>query len=189
MASDLKFDVYGVRETLVELRKYERETYTRITNDLKSSAEPAARAVGSKFPNQPFRTKNNWHTTGGRKGESEMPPYVGSSARKGVKVVVSTRRPRGNNRHGLIRLQQRDAGGAVYESAGSATKAAKGDGASASQRFISNLDKQGNTKSKKGQTRSRVMYWATKESLPLIEKAIQVSIRKIDGEVQKRLNG
>jgi hypothetical protein len=185
----IKVDVYGVRETLAELRKYERETYTRITNDLKSSAEPAATAVGSKFPNEPFRTKNNWHTSGGRRGNSKMPPYLGSSAKKGVKVVVSTSKPRGKNQHGLIRLQQKDAGGAVYESAGSATKAAKGAGASASQRFISNLDKQGNTKSRKGQTRSRVMYSQTKKNLPLIEKAMNISIRKIDSEVQKRLNG
>jgi hypothetical protein len=185
----MKLDVYGVRETLAELRKYERETYTRITNDLKTSAQPAAMAVGSKFPNQPFRTKNNWHTSGGRRGDSRMPPYVGSSAKNGVKVVVSTSKPRGNNQHGLIRLQQKDAGGAVYESAGSATKAAKGAGADASQRFISNLDKQGNTKSRKGRTRSRVMYPQTKKNLPLIEKAVEISIRKIDGEVQKRLNG
>ena len=185
----VKLDVYGVRETLAELRKYERETYTRITNDLKLSAEPAARAVGSKFPNEPFRRKSNWHISGGRKGTSRMPPYVGSSAKKGVKVVISTSKPRGSNQHGLIRLQQTDAGGAVYESAGSATKAAKGAGAAVSQRFISNLDKQGNTKSRKGSTRSRVMYSQTKKNLPLIEKAVEASIRKIDGEVQKRLNG
>ena len=185
----MKVDVYGVRETLAELRKYEKQTFTRISKDLKLSAEPLARLVGSKFPTQPFRTKNNWHTTGGRRGESEMPPYKGGSAQKGVKVVVSTRKPRGNNQHGLIRLQQKDAGGAVYESAGSATRAAKGAGASASQKFISNLDKQGNTKSRKGQTRSRVMYAETEKNLPLIEKAVEVSIRKIDGEVQKRLNG
>jgi hypothetical protein len=33
------------------------------------------------------------------------------------------------------------------------------------------------------------MYPATEKHLPLIEKAVEVSIRKIDGEVQKRLNG
>jgi hypothetical protein len=185
----IKVETYGVRETLAELHKYERRTSIRIRNDLKSSAEPLARIVGSKFPNQPFRTKNNWHTSGGRKGESEMPPYDGFSAKKNVKVVVSSRKPRGRNQHGLIRLQQKDAGGTVYESAGSATKAAKGAGASASRQFISNLDKQGNTKSSKGRTRSRVMFKETKKNLPLIEKAVEISIRKIDGEIQKRLNG
>jgi hypothetical protein len=182
----IKVDVYGVRETLAELHKYERQTYTRITNDLKTSAEPAAQAVASKFPDEPLM---NWHTSGGRRGNSRMPPYLGSSAKKGVKVVVSTRKPRGNNEHGLIRLQQKDAGGQVFDSAGSATMASKGAGASSSQKFISNLDKQGNTKSRKGRTRSRVMYPQTKKNLPLIEKAVEISIRKIDGEVQKRLNG
>jgi hypothetical protein len=37
--------------------------------------------------------------------------------------------------------------------------------------------------------RSRIMYPFTEKNLPLIEKAVEVSIRKIDGEVQKRLNG
>jgi hypothetical protein len=33
------------------------------------------------------------------------------------------------------------------------------------------------------------MYPQTKKNLPLIEQAVEISIRKIDGEVQKRLNG
>ena len=181
----IKVDVYGVRETLAELRKYEKQTYTRISDDLKSSAEPAARAVGSEFPDEPLA---NWHTTGGRKGNSRFPPYNGASAKKKVKVVISTRQPRGNNQHGLIRLQQSDAGGQIYDSAGSATKGARGSSASAGQKFIANLDKR--TKQSAGQGfRSRVMYPETKKNLPLIEKAVEISIRKIDGEVQKRLNG
>jgi hypothetical protein len=45
------------------------------------------------------------------------------------------------NQHGLIRLQQMDAGGQVYDSAGSVTKAKRGASASAGQKFIANLDK------------------------------------------------
>jgi hypothetical protein len=33
------------------------------------------------------------------------------------------------------------------------------------------------------------MFTATRKHLPLIEQAIEASISKIDGEVQKRLNG
>ena len=106
----IKVDVYGVRETLAELRKYERETYVTITNDLKLSAKPAADAVGKQFPDEPLA---NWHTSGGRKGNSRMPAYSGSSAKNKVKVAVSTSRPRGNSEHGLIRLQQMDAGAQV----------------------------------------------------------------------------
>jgi hypothetical protein len=182
----IKVDVYGVRETLAELRKYDAETFKRIKKDLIESAKPAAAAVGREFPDEPLM---NWHTSGGRLGsKSKFPPYNGASAKRKVKVVVVSTTPRGMNQYGLIRLQQMDAGGQVYDSAGSVTKAARGASASAGQKFIANLDKR--TKQSAGQGfRSRVMYPQTKKNLPLIEKAVEVSIRKIDGEVQKRLNG
>lgn len=182
----IKVDVYGVRETLAELRKYDAETFKRIKKDLIESAKPAAAAVGREFPDEPLM---NWHTSGGRLGsKSNLPPYNGASAKRKVKVVVSTRRPRGMNQYGLIRLQQMDAGGQVYDSAGAVTKAARGASASAGQKFIANLDKRSKQSAGNG-WRSRVMYPETKKNLPLIEKAVEASIRKIDGEVQKRLNG
>jgi hypothetical protein len=182
----IKVDVYGVRETLAELRKYERVTFNRISSDLKTSAQPAATAVGRAFPDEPLM---NWHTSGGRlKSKSNLPPYNGASAKRKVKVAISTKKPTGISQHGLIRLQQMDAGGQVYDSAGSQTKAARGASASAGQKFISNLDKR-SLKSSGQKYRSRIMYPFTEKNLPLIEKAIEISIRKIDGEVQKRLNG
>jgi hypothetical protein len=182
----IKVDVYGVRETLAELRKYERVTFNRISSDLKTSAKPAAIAVGRAFPDEPLL---NWHTSGGRlSSKSRLPPYNGSSAKSKVRVAISTKKPTGIGQHGLIRLQQMDAGGQVYDSAGSKTKAARGASASAGQKFISNLDKRSLQSSGK-KYRSRIMYPFTEKNLPLIEKAIEVSIRKVDGEVQKRLNG
>ena len=183
----IKVDVYGVRETLAELRKYERETFNRISSDLKTSAQPAAAAVGRAFPDEPLM---NWHTSGGRlSSKSRLPPYNGGSAKSRVKVALSTKKPTGIGQHGLIRLQQMDAGGQVYDSAGAKTKAARGASASAGQKFIANLDKRSVIQSSGEKYRSRIMYPFTKKNLPLIEKAIEVSIRKIDGEVQKRLNG
>ena len=183
----IKVDVYGVRETLAELRKYERETFNRISSDLKTSAQPIAAAVGRAFPDEPLM---NWHTSGGRKGKSRLPEYNGSKAKSKVKVGISTKRPTGMGQHGLIRLQQMDAGGQVYDSAGSITAGNHGSMATAGQKFVSNLDKNLRTKSKGGgKYRSRIMYPFTEKNLPLIEKAIEISIRKIDGEVQKRLNG
>ena len=181
-----KFDVHGVRETLAELRKYERSAYNIIEKDLKTSAKPAADAVGREFPDEPLM---NWHTSGDRKGEARLPPYNGSSAKSKVRVAVSTKKPTGVGQHGLVRLQQMDAGGQVYDSAGAQTKGARGASASAGQKFISNLDKRSKVKSSGQKYRSRIMYPFTEKNLPLIEKAIEVSIRKIDGEVQKRLNG
>jgi hypothetical protein len=183
----VKVDVYGVRETLAELRKYERTAYNIIEKDLKTSAKPAADAVGREFPEEPLM---NWHTSGARlTTESNLPPYIGNSAKKKVRVAVSTKKPTGIGQHGIVRLQQMDAGGQVYDTAGSDIGGARGAGASAGQKFVANLDKHLNVKTKKGKYRSRVMYPATEKHLPLIEKAVEVSIRKIDGEVQKRLNG
>jgi hypothetical protein len=183
----IKVDVYGVRETLAELRKYEVETFKRIRKDLMKSAQPAARAVGREFPDEPLL---NWHSSGGRLAtKSRLPPYNGAAAKSRVRVAISTKKPRGMQQYGLIRLQQMDGGAQVYDSAGSITAGGQGSMASAGAKFISNLDKHLKTKSKSGRYRSRVMYPATEKHLPLIEKAIEISIRKIDGEVQKRLNG
>jgi hypothetical protein len=182
----IKIDAYGVRETLVELRKYEREAYNDIEKDLKLSAQPAAKAVGQEFPDKPLR---NWHGGTRRRGKSRLPAYNGATAKAKVIVSVSTKKPNGIGQHGLIRLQQMDAGGQVYDSAGSAIKAIGGSSASAGQRFVANLDKHLKVKTTQGKYRSRVMYPATEKHLPLIEKAVEISIRKIDGEVQKRLNG
>jgi hypothetical protein len=182
----IKVDVYGVRETLAELRKYERQAYVTIEKDLKTSAKPAADAVGREFPDEPLL---NWHTSGGRKGKARLPEYNGASAKNKVRVAVSTKKPTGIGQHGLIRLQQSDAGGQVYDTAGSNIGAARGFGASAGQKFVANLDKHLRVKTRTGKYRSRVMYPATEKHLPLIEKAVEVSIRKIDSEVQKRLNG
>lgn len=182
----MKIDVYGVRETLLELRKYERQAYTIIEKDLKLSAKPAADAVGREFPDEPLM---NWHTSGDRKGKARLPQYNGAAAKSKVRVAVSTKKPTGVGQHGLIRLQQSDAGGQVYDTAGSNIGAGRGSGASAGQKFVANLDKHLKTKTKQGRYRSRVMYPATEKHLPLIEKAVEISIRKIDGDVQKRLNG
>jgi hypothetical protein len=182
----INVDVYGVRETLAELRKYEKQAYKTITDDLKLSAKPAADAVGREFPSEPLL---NWHTSGGRKGKARLPQYNGATAKNKVRVAVSTKKPTGIGEHGLIRLQQMDAGGQVYDTAGSNIGAARGSGASAGQKFVANIDKHLKVKTKQGRYRSRVMYPATEKHLPLIEKAVEVSIRKIDGEVQKRLNG
>jgi hypothetical protein len=183
----IKVDVYGVRETLAELRKYEVETFRTIKKDLLKSARPAATAVGRAFPDEPLR---NWHTSGGRlESKSNLPPYNGSVAKRKVKPVVVTKAPRGMHQYGLIRLQQMDGGGQVYDSAGSKTKGARGVDATAGQKFISNLDKRSIVQSSGKKYRSRIMYPFTEKNLPLIEKAVEVSIRKIDGEVQKRLNG
>lgn len=182
----VNIDTYGIRETLTELRRYEPDTYKELVKNLKNSAMPAAQAVGRMFPDQPLR---NWHTSGGRKGVSRMPPYSGSKAQNSVKPVTSLTRPQGINQHGLLRLQQQDAGGSVYDTAGSATAGARGRNASAAQKFVANLDRNSNIKSSGNKYRSRIMYGASEKYMPLIEAAVEIELAKINIQTQKRLNG
>jgi hypothetical protein len=182
----INIDTHGVRETLAELKRYEPEMYKELIKNLINSAQPAARAVGAMFPDEPLM---NWHTSGGRKGPSRFPPYNGSAAKSRVKPVTSIARPRGVGTYGLLRLQQMDAGAQIFDSAGSATAGRRGRGASAGQKFIANLDKRSTVKSDGKGFRSRVMYSATEKYLPLIEAAVEVELAKINIETQKRLNG
>ena len=181
----LNFDTHGIRETLAELKRYEPELYKELVQNLINSAQPAAMAVGSEFPNTPLK---NWHTSGGRLKGSRFAPYEGSRAKSKVKPVVSIAQPRGVGVHKLVRLQQQDAGASIFDTAGSATAGKLGRGSSDSQRFVANLDKRSNVKSSGKRYRSRVMLWATEKHLPLIEAAVEAEIAKINIQVQKRLS-
>jgi len=178
----IRVEVFGVQEALKELRDLEPKLYQRLTRDLKQSAGPLAKAVGMEFPQMPLL---NWGGDGSRKGRSRFPSYNDNLARSKVRTAVSTRQPRNKNEHGILRIQQMDAGGAVYDSAGSVTKATK---ASLGGMFIMNLDKDLNVKSKVPITRSRVLFPATEKHLPLLIPAIEASVARTEAAVQHTIN-
>jgi hypothetical protein len=164
-------EVHGLRETLAELRKYEPELFKEMRSDLMTSSGPLTSAVGSNFPALPLK---NWHTSGGRRGEKRMPPYNRSSAVKGIKPVLIT----GGRRNGILRIEQKDAGGQVYDSAG---------GRSSDSRFVKNLDKRSLIKSNPPRSRSRVMYSSVAEHMNLVEYNINRIIKKVDQRIQTRI--
>lgn len=176
-------EVYGVQEAIKYLREFETQAYKRITKDLKVTAQPIANKVGQEFPEEPLA---QWHTTGGRlQSKSRLPEYNTSRVRSSVKPATSIRKPRGGSQVGILRIQQMDGGGQVYDSAGSVTAAGR---ESMGGRFIKNLDKHLTTKSTQGRTRSRVMYPATKKYLPEIIAEIQRLIDDFGGEVSDQIN-
>ena len=176
-------EVYGVQEAIAYLKQFEVEAYKRITKQLRVTAQPIADKVGAEFPEEPLA---QWHTTGGRlKTKSRLPEYNTARVRKGVRPATSIRKPRGGGQVGILRLQQFDGGGQVYDSAGSVTRAGR---ESMGGKFIQNLDKHLTTKSTQGRTRSRVMYPATKKYLPEIIDEVQRLIDGFSGEVQDQIN-
>jgi len=173
---DVKIDVTGVKETLAELRKYDKELYKKVADELKGIAQPLAAEVGRSFPM--VSPLQRWHFEGERRGKSRMPPYNPSFAARGVKPIVYTGNRFVGKNVGILRLQQMDAGGQVFDGAGSQSPRA---------RMVLNLDKHRVTKSQGGGFRSRVMYGATKRGLPQIEDAIRKAIDDLNTIVVARI--
>ena len=184
MATALKF--YGISETLYYLKNYEKDLYDSLRKDLVNASQPLATLVGSHFPDEPLL---NWHTSGGRlQSKSRLPPYLGSVAQKSVKPKAGSGSIRGGTRASVIlRIQQNDAGGSVYDIAGSVTAGARGRGATAGQKFIANLDKNKSIQSKGSGGRSRILFGAIKANEAMIETDILEVIKKVDAYTTKAI--
>ena len=173
---DVMIDVVGVKDTLAQLRKYDKELYKKVADELKGIAQPLAAEVGRSFPM--VSPLQRWHIEGERRGKSRMPPYNPSTAARGVKPIVYTGNRFVGKNVGILRLQQMDAGGQVFDGAGSQSPRAG---------MVQNLDKHRAVKSKGGGFRSRVMYGATKRGLPQIEDAINKAIEDLNTIVVARI--
>ena len=176
----LKFGIStsGINETLRALRRMEKETYTALRKEMVEAGKPLARAVGDAFPKNFTRGTaplERWHKTG-RKGPSRLPGYDPSRVIKGVRAVAGTGLARSGGQR-ILRIQQMDGGGQVYDTAGSASNSP----------FIVNMDKRLRTKSQQRGFRSRVMYPAVKKNYPIIEEAVQRVIDKLEKQTERRL--
>lgn len=166
--------VYGIKETLQELRKFDRDLFNNLRKELKTSATPLAQAVGKDFPSKPL---SGWMGAG--RTVSGFPRYTGSTAQRGVKaapVRVSRRDPH------ILRIVQKDAAGAVFDGAGSKSQTA------VAVRFARNLDSKTPTRSKNGRTRSRVLYPSVKRQMPLVEGAVNKAVNNIERQTANRIS-
>jgi hypothetical protein len=166
----MPIEVHGLNETLGALRKVEPVLYKKIRNDLVGGAKDLTTAVGKDFPNKPLE---HWHSSGERRGKARMPPYSPNGAQRGVKAKVLTSR----KKSGILRIEQSNAGGQVYDAAG-------GDTAG---RFVKNLDKHLSTKSKPPRNRSRVMYGSVAGNLHLVEDRIRAVIKDTEKYIQAQI--
>ena len=176
MATDLQF--YGINETLRYLKEYEKDLYKTLRKDLVAKAQPLAQLVGSRFPDQPL---SNWLRTGERRGKARMPPYMVGKAKAGVKPISGTGSSRGKGQV-ILRIEQKNAGAQVYDSAG------RGNYETSGSTFIKNLDTKSATKSKRGKTRSRMMFGAVKGNQKMIEEDVVDVIKKVDAFTTKAIN-
>jgi len=177
MESEIKF--YGINETLFYLKNYEKELFDEFKKKLADAAQPLADLVGSRFPTK--SPLENWHSSGGRVGVKRLPAYRASTKTVQAKSGGFVRKT-AKGGQGILRIQQMDGGGQVYDSAGIGTYESK------SSTLIDNLDKHLKTKSKRGTTRSRILYGAVKANQHLVEEAIIKVVKEVDGYTTKRIN-
>lgn len=171
----IRFETYGIREAIAELRKYDRSMYEVIVKDLRDKGQPLASKVADAFPMQPFRRVSNWRTEG--RSKNGFPPYNGARVRAGVRPAITTAKPQVGRPTGIYRLEQKDGGGAVYDGAGRKT----------SSQFTTNLDRPYSTKSSSGKLRSRVMYGTMLANMNLVQEIIDETISKTNKIVQDNI--
>lgn len=178
---DIKVDATMLKQLMDDLRNYDKDLYKEVQKALVNSASPIATAVGARFPGKtPLK---NWHTTNRRKGEVDLPGYNAMNVRRGVKAVVPRQKFKGGQFRtvGILRLQQMNGAGQIFDTAGSKMANPKGD------RFIQNLDKRSRIKSSGNGFRSRVMYPFTKKYLPMVERSVATTIKAQNGRIRARL--
>lgn len=169
------YQVVGLNDTLRALKLFEPELYAKLRKDLVTDATPLANEIGSKFPNKPLK----WWKESGRAGNARMPGYNQSRAQTKVKPIAGTGREHSKGR-AILRLQQMDGGGQVFDSAG---------GQRAKSQFVMNLDKHSRVKSKGGRARSRILFPYTKKNLPLVQEIVAVVVKELEKQTTKRLTG
>ncbi len=182
MQWDIKIDATMLKQLMDDLRTYDKDLYKEVEKALKTSAQPIATAVGAKFPGKP--PLQHWHTGNKRRGVAKLPGYNAANVRRGVKAVVPRQKGFRGARFrtvGILRLQQMNGAGQIFDTAGSLMANPKGE------RFIQNLDKHSRIKSSGGGFRSRIMYPFTKKYLPLVEKSVATTINAQNGRIRARL--
>jgi hypothetical protein len=105
--------------------------------------------------------------------------YDGTAVRTGVRPKVQARKPR-NGVYNILRVQQMQAGGAVFDSAGSRKN----------NLFIRNLDTYSPVvgRSVVGRIRSRVLFKAVDKNKPMIEVVVRDVVDVTDRIVQNNIN-
>jgi hypothetical protein len=167
--------VEGVGTVVKYLRDYEPEVLKQLRTDLQTTGRVIALSAGQGFALYPLA---RWHSSLERLGPSRLPGYNKAAAVAGVKPVTTLRAPRaGVGQVPVLRIQQGDAGGQVYDSAGSQSAG----------RFVKNLDKHLRTKSTPGKTRSRVLFAGVKAQHEQIEAAFRLTTAKVDEYIERAI--
>lgn len=109
MSVEATIEVYGVRETLAELRRIDPVLRVKAVNKIKAAGSELTQIGAAQYTTD--TGLRGWSRTG-RLG------YDPSRVRKGVKIQVGGRTPRGAKAFPIVTLIQANPGGTLWDIAG-----------------------------------------------------------------------
>ena len=156
--------VFGVRETMNELRKVDRATYTASVNGAKRAAEPLRSAVAASIPEGPPLSgfAHNGRTGWGKRGARSVTTKYGGRAK------------RDRESWPLLRVALTGAAASIWDMAGRGSSGATASGAA----LISSL----------GGSPSRGAWPAAERVLPTIQADVAAAVQLMEREASARLS-
>ena len=109
MSVEATIEVYGVRESLAELRRIDPILRVKAVNKIKAAGAELVQIGAAQYPTD---TNIRGWSRNGRLG------YDPNKVRKGVKIEIGGRTPRGANAFPIVTMVQQNAGGALWDIAG-----------------------------------------------------------------------
>jgi hypothetical protein len=122
MSVEMTTQIAGINDAIRSLNKIEPGLRKQFNNDARVIAQPATDAVKNAYKFVPLSGMNRQWAGPAVKGRKVF-PFTLTKARRGVDVVFNTDR----RSLGVINVVQRDAGTAIFETAGRKTQNPLGD--------------------------------------------------------------
>jgi hypothetical protein len=167
--------VTGVRETLRDLRQIDPELKRTTNRRIRGAAEPLTQAIRRLIPSA--APMSGW--TRGRYG------FDGGAASAGVRARIGGRVSHtssglggfagGSSSWPLLSMEQRDAGGAVFDIAGRSSSGRTPQG----RQFIQNLNRHGGA--------SRSMWPGVEENIDIVQDEVKRAVDDMSDAINRRL--
>ena len=122
MSVEMSTQIAGINDAIRSLNKIEPGLRKQFNNDARVIAQPATDAVKNAYKFVPLSGMNRQWAGPAVRGRKVF-PFTLAKARRGVDVVFNTDR----RSLGVINVVQRDAGTAIFETAGRKTQNPLGD--------------------------------------------------------------
>lgn len=160
--------IEGMDRTLRDLKRFDVELHNQIIDDIRTVMNGAVALIKAKYPTVAMR---GWSSKPAVKPipKRAFPHYNKAEVDQGIEVIVGKKSGKSKRTYKVAAVRQMNAGGAVYDMAGSSGKT----GAGRSAQFISNLTANGGRA-------SRVMWPAVRAKQPEIVATIVASQKKAE---------